>query len=40
MSGELAFLDTCVLIHGLYKDSDRYPAARPLLDQAEHWAQA
>lgn len=35
MSPELSFLDTCVLIDGLYKDSDHYAAARPLLDQAE-----
>ena len=40
MSRELAFLDTCVLIDGLYKDSDHYAAARPLLDQAEHDEEA
>ncbi len=36
MSRELSFLDTCVLIDGLYRDSDHYTAARPLLDQAEN----
>lgn len=40
MSHELSFLDTCVLIDGLYQDSDHYAAARLLLDQAEHSEKA
>jgi hypothetical protein len=31
MSRELSFLDTCVLIDGLYRDSDHYTEADLLL---------
>jgi predicted nucleic acid-binding protein len=35
MSRDPTLLDTNVLIDALYKDSDHYPAARALLDQAK-----
>lgn len=36
MSHDPALLDTNVLIDALYEDSEHYPAARALLDQAQH----